>query len=60
MQQGEFSQILLPESQVLSIIGTSPSPSGKQLMKTAFLFIDKNGCHSTNHMTIPLDTTGFT
>ena len=60
MQQGEFSQILFPESQVPAITRTSPTRSGRQLLRTATLFTDRNGCHTTNHMSIPLDTTGFT
>ena len=59
-QQGEFLQILLPESQVLAITGTSPTPSGRQLMKTAILFTERNGWLTDKHATIPLDTTGFT
>lgn len=60
MQQGEFLQILLPESQVPAITGTTPTPSGRQLMKTAILVIGRNNWFSSNHSTIPLDITGFT
>jgi len=60
MQKGEISQILLHNLQVPAITGTSPTPSGRQLMKSAILFIGRYGWHTIKHRIIPLDTTGFT
>jgi len=60
MQKGKISQILLPNLQVPVITGTSPTPSGRQLMKFAILFIGLTGWHTIKYRIIPLDTTGFT
>jgi len=60
MLQGEISQILLFNLLVLAMTGTSPTPSGRQLMKTSILFIVRNRWFNTKLGIIPLDTTGFT
>ena len=60
MQKGDISEILLPNLQVPVITGTSPTPSGRQLMKSAILFIGRYRWLTTKLRIIPLDTTGFT
>lgn len=60
MRHCEITKNLLPELQLPAITGTSPTPSGRQLIKTAILFTDRNGWLTAKHATIPLDTTGFT
>lgn len=60
MQKGEISQILLHNLQVPVITGTSPTLSGRQLMKSAILFIGRYRWHTIKHRIIPLDTKGFT
>jgi len=60
MQKGEITQILLLNLLVLAMTGTSPTPSGRQLMKSAILFIIRNRWFITNLGIIPLDATGFT
>jgi len=59
MRHFEIPKNLLPILLVPVISGTSPTPSGRQLMKTAILTIGREGRFHTKHMTTPLDTTGF-
>ena len=59
MQQGEILQILLHNLQIPAITGT-PTLSGRQLMKSAILFIGRYDWHTIKHRIIPLNTTGFT
>ena len=59
MRHFEIPKNLLPILLVPVISGTSPTPSGRQLMKTAITAIGNKGRFRIKHMTTPLDTTDF-